>query len=959
MTSRIAFLFLLLTAAPLAAQELACTVAGDPRFMRAEVAAEYVGHIDIGCRGGTPTLPGNPIPQYTIQVSLNTPITSRVTASPSYSEALLLVSPAWLIYNHRYCTEASCLTTAGDARIPNVFQARQTSANTLTFPGIPIDPPGPTGFVSFSLTNIRVNAAALAATPGASIYATVSITGPAVIPLSNPRVFVGTVLPGVVTSVSQSVAGYPQCNAVDTTAGPTNVLRFREAFEPAFRRRNIIGPGDPDTALTPIAQNDILRTYFTETNFYNPNPTLVAGPDTNLASAGLADHGTRLVARFTNIPAGVSLTAPLYSLAPTLSSAARLVNASPDGSGPFSAADSGNLPIVDGTATAVWEVMADTTSGYQTLEFPIGVTYPPGVPTGTISVATAIAPGATGTPRPLLSILPCNVSALTPAAETVPGAGVTGNSITVTAPGSWTASADVPWLTLTGTTSGSGNGTLTYNAAANDTRFTRTGVISVSGWTVIITQPAATGILTIDRDSEIVGPSAGSGTLTVSGPAGSAWYIDGGASFLTFSRSSGFGPAVIHYSYTANLTAVTRTAVARIGGSVFQLSQAGIPAVPITLSPSSDSVPMAGAIGRTIHVAANPHAVWNAVGDPPRVNILSGASGTGNGTVTYSVAPTRTRDSRQYAITISDQTFLIDQSGPSASNTGPIAGAGSTNTFEFDFYFPAGAENLDIVNFLVNTTLDGNQACYIAYSHPHRVLYLVNDGGPGSGLSAGLRLGATGSVSNSQCTVFSEGSFVVGGSFIHARFNIQFKPSFAGAKVLYVAARDARGEANSGWFTRGVWTVPGAPVSYPRPASLTAVGSTTTLVFEDETSADNLQTVWALVNTAVDGRAACYVAYHVPSNRLFLVPDNGDSAQAPSRPWTYPETSPLENSQCRVTPAAEVIKSGKRLYLSLTLAPKTGFFGPRAIWTAVQNLAGQVSPWTAAGAIFPVIRTPE
>jgi hypothetical protein len=362
---------------------------------------------------------------------------------------------------------------------------------------------------------------------------------------------------------------------------------------------------------------------------------------------------------------------------------------------------------------------------------------------------------------------------------------------------------------------------------------------------------------------------------------------------------------------------------------------------------------MSGAIARTINVTANPLAAWTALGDPPRVTILSGASGTGNGTVTYSVTPSPNTNSRQYALTISDQTFLINQSGPTTVNTGAIAGAGSANTFTFRFNHPISAANFDVVNALINTALNGNSACYIAYSRPNQVLYLVNDGGPGTGLSAGLPLGATGSVSNTQCTVFSEGSSAVeSGQQLTLNLNIHFKPAFAGAKVVYLAARDT-GSANSGWFTQGVWTVPGAPVTYPRPASLTAINPTTTLVFEDQTSANNLQTVWALVSTAVDGRAACYVAYHVPSNRLYLVPDNGDGAQAASRPWTYPETAPLENSQCRVYPAAtEAIKSGNRLYLPLYIVPKPGFSGPRAIWTAVQNLAGQVSPWTAAGSIF-------
>ena len=44
-----------------------------------------------------------------------------------------------------------------------------------------------------------------------------------------------------------------------------------------------------------------------------------------------------------------------------------------------------------------------------------------------------------------------------------------------------------------------------------------------------------------------------------------------------------------------------------------------------------------------------------------------------------------------------------------------------------------GFGQLGVVNALINSYLDGNAACYIAFSQPLNVLYLVNDGGPGSG----------------------------------------------------------------------------------------------------------------------------------------------------------------------------------------------------------------------------------
>jgi hypothetical protein len=426
---------------------------------------------------------------------------------------------------------------------------------------------------------------------------------------------------------------------------------------------------------------------------------------------------------------------------------------------------------------------------------------------------------------------------------------------------------------------------------------------------------------------------------------------------------SGTGPSVITYSYTANSGSFGRSATAFIdfgnsASALFSLNQQGVPKVPVVLSPASDTVPMAGVVARSISVSADARASWSAQSSTPELTILSGTSGSGNGTITYSVSPAPNNLSQTHWLYIEDQVMRVDQGGPTTVETGASTGSGTSKTFTFRFTHPNGAASLDVVNALINTALDGNNACYLAYSRPNRVLYLVNDGGPGSGLSAGLPLGATGSVSNSQCTVFSEGSSASeSGQQLTLNVNIRFEPAFAGAKVVYLAARDATG-GNSGWFTQGVWNVPGAPISYPRLASFTAplnfqFGSDIkpVLVFEDQSDANNLETVWALVNTAVDGRVACYVAYHVPSNRLYLVPDNGDGSQAISRPWTYPDFEPLENSQCRITPNAEVVKSGNRLYLPLALYFKRGFFGPRAIWTAAQTLSGKVSPWTVSSSV--------
>jgi hypothetical protein len=79
---------------------------------------------------------------------------------------------------------------------------------------------------------------------------------------------------------------------------------------------------------------------------------------------------------------------------------------------------------------------------------------------------------------------------LSPTSYTAPFTGAVGRSITVTSNATdfaWTATANVPWLTITGGVSGTGNGTVTYNVAANGGN-ERVGTLTVGGKTFVVSQ---------------------------------------------------------------------------------------------------------------------------------------------------------------------------------------------------------------------------------------------------------------------------------------------------------------------------------------------------------------------------------------------------------------------------------------------------------------------------------------
>jgi len=291
---------------------------------------------------------------------------------------------------------------------------------------------------------------------------------------------------------------------------------------------------------------------------------------------------------------------------------------------------------------------------------------------------------------------------------------------------------------------------------------------------------------------------------------------------------------------------------------------------------------------------------------------------------------------------------------PAPGGVSPGAGGTSSATMAFSFTDPAGNQDLGVVNILINNFLDGRGACYLAYSQPLNALYLVND--TGSGLLGGSMLTASGSVSNSQCAVsWSSSPVARSNDTLTLTLTIAFTTSFAGGKVIYMAARTIA-ESNSGWQPMGAWQVPGGvqttttAVTGMSPSSGAGAGPTAfTFSFSDTTGYLNLGVENILVNGSLDGQQGCYLAYARPLNELYLVNDNGDGL-LPGQ--SLSGTGSLSNSQCTVTWGAGAVNgSGNSLTLSLNMTFSVGFFGRQIFYLAARDVNDlNNTGWQAAGA---------
>lgn len=369
------------------------TNAGVPPLLRAEGFTELVGDIVIVCTGGNP----GEASAVNLQLFLNTPITSRIVSGKS--EALLIVEAPEGVGGP---VEPDADLVEGARRFYRAVRAEQ-GQNSIVWTNVRVPAPGPDGQTVLRIVNVRANAAAIGASTSlipANVVAFVSVSPSQSLPLRFAQIVVGYVQPGLnfaVTNCNNTAnasGSFVQCvgenssgdhNLLSGTRGAMQfALRFTEGFQTAFKTRLFPGQTESIPGVVYHSESGFLRT-----------PALPY-------AVGGADSGTRLSARFTNIPAGVRLFATTSpSAGSTAGLTATLVQAGVSGGGstglgspvavaptatlfcpitPASGFSAVEIPVVNGTALAVWEVIGTDASILETAVFGIAVAHVPDAP---------------------------------------------------------------------------------------------------------------------------------------------------------------------------------------------------------------------------------------------------------------------------------------------------------------------------------------------------------------------------------------------------------------------------------------------------------------------------------------------------------------------------------------------------------------------------------------------------
>ncbi len=276
---------------------------------------------------------------------------------------------------------------------------------------------------------------------------------------------------------------------------------------------------------------------------------------------------------------------------------------------------------------------------------------------------TAVGPGGS-TASSLsngFSFPPACAPSINPTGQSVVAAGDTGSTtVTAGAGCAWTAASNVSWITVTSGASGSGNGSVGFNVAANPNTSARPGTLTVAGQTFTVTQAAAPCTFAISSNSLSVVAAGDTGSTTVTAGAGCAWTAASNVSWITVtSGASGSGNGSVGFSVTANPNTSARPGTLTIAGKTFTVTQAAAPCT-FAISSNSLSVVAAGDTGSTT-VTAAAGCAWTAASNDSWITVTSGASGSGNGSVGFSVAANPNTSARPGTLTIAGQTFTVTQ----------------------------------------------------------------------------------------------------------------------------------------------------------------------------------------------------------------------------------------------------------------------------------------------------------
>jgi len=261
----------------------------------------------------------------------------------------------------------------------------------------------------------------------------------------------------------------------------------------------------------------------------------------------------------------------------------------------------------------------------------------------------------------------CSYS-LSAASGTVGSAASTGSVQVITQSGcAWTASSPSNAVSITAPAggNGSGNGTVNYGVKASNSPQSVT--LTIAGVPFTVNQVTSC-LFGLTPASTNVAAAGASGNFAIGVTQSScSWTATSNAPWLQIlSGGGGTGNGTVNYSVLPNASNVGRVGTITAGGQTFTVIQAGNAPCAYSLLQASQSFAAAGGPG-TATVQTPAGCSWQALSNVQWLTVGAPAGGSGNGTVSYSVAANPGTGARTGSLTIAGLTYSVTQAGTSST----------------------------------------------------------------------------------------------------------------------------------------------------------------------------------------------------------------------------------------------------------------------------------------------------
>jgi len=177
------------------------------------------------------------------------------------------------------------------------------------------------------------------------------------------------------------------------------------------------------------------------------------------------------------------------------------------------------------------------------------------------------------------------------------------------------------------------------------------------------TKPTPVCTFTIAPPAQSFADSGGSGSIAITASDPScAWSATSGASWVTLGAASGTGSGTLGYQVASNGSMDGRSTTVTVGGQSHAVSQSGRPSTPCTfeIAPAAATFGDSGGTG-SFAVMAPDGCAWSATSSAPWVVVTGGASGSGNGTVSFALTENNGDTTREATIALANRLFAVTQ----------------------------------------------------------------------------------------------------------------------------------------------------------------------------------------------------------------------------------------------------------------------------------------------------------